>query len=245
MDSELPVVQGKLAIGIGVVFASIVAGLIAPGAHAQDACSVEVKLLLVAQATQTAVASLGFEKVGTSRVYFFDTEALNLFAQGLILRIRQGATNDFAVKVRLPGGGSSALRSGFRCEIDRTPAGSSTSYTVGRSYRAIKVPGTGDEIYRLLSASQKQLLAASKAQVDWTAVRTIVEVTSTTWRTKGRVALELWDWPEGKILELSQKTVPAAEDAKYAQLEGLVRAKQLLLSDVQDNKTSVVLRARK
>jgi len=236
------VAKDKLTIGIRVVLASIVAGLFASAVRAQDRCSVELKLLLAPQAAPTVIASLGFEKVGTSRVYFFDTERLDLFAQGLILRIRQGATNDFAVKVRLPGGESSALRSGFHCEIDRTPAGSNFSYTVGRSYKAMQAPGSGDEIYRLLSASQKQLLVASKAQVDWTSVRRIVEVTSTTWRTKGRVALELWDWPGGKILELSAKTVPAAEEAKYAELQGLIKANQLPLSNAQDNKTSVVLR---
>jgi hypothetical protein len=241
LDSELPVGERKLAIGIGLVFVSIAAELIAPGARAQEACSVEVKLLLAAQATQTAVTSVGFKKVGAGRVYFFDTKGLDLFAQGLILRIRQGTTNDFAVKVRLPGDGGSSLRNRFRCEIDRTPAGSSTSYTVGRSFKATKVPDNGDEIYRLLNASQKQLLVSSKAQVDWSAVKRIVGVTSTTWRTEGKFALELWEWPAGKVLELSAKSASAGEEARYVQLEELARANKLPLSDVQDNKTSVAL----
>src|SRR5271167_535857 len=78
--------------------------LLAPALHAEEKCSVEVKLLLSPPTTQTVIASLGFENETTGRVYLFDTDALDLSMQGVIVRVRQGAKNDLTVKVRLPNG---------------------------------------------------------------------------------------------------------------------------------------------
>jgi hypothetical protein len=53
--------------------------------------------------------------------------------------------------------------------------------------------------------------------------------------------LELWEWPAGKILELSAKIGSDADAAKYAELERLARINNLALSASQDTKTSLVL----
>src|SRR5271170_4390711 len=72
--------------------------------HAQDKCNIEAKLLLSPTQAQAAIASLNLEKETGGRVYFFDTSALDLLSQGLIVRLRQGADNDLTVKLRPPGG---------------------------------------------------------------------------------------------------------------------------------------------
>jgi hypothetical protein len=50
--------------------------------HAGDTCSFEVKLLLFPQTIPTVITSLHFEKEIAGRVYFFDTNELDLLNQG-------------------------------------------------------------------------------------------------------------------------------------------------------------------
>jgi hypothetical protein len=229
---------------IGAVF------LFNPPVHAQQRCPMEFKLLLSAPTTQTVIASLKFKKEQAARIYFFDTSTLDLSAQGMIIRVRQGAKSDLTVKARLPAGSEQVVSSGllgqFPCEIDRNQAGAMTSYAVGRPYDAAKAPDSGTEIYSLLSPAQKRLLNATRVRIDWTRVIRVVEIASTSWQTTaqstyGKLALELWEWPAGRILELSAKAAPEAEASGYAHLEALVKKNKLSLSGVQDTKTSLVL----
>src|SRR5271170_1797766 len=142
--------------------------------HAEEKCPVEVKLLLSPQAIQTVIESLGFENKTAGRVYFFDTDELNLLKQGVIVRVRQGADNDLTVKVRVPEGSTrldnSQLRQHFPCEIDRTGAGENTSYSVSRKYKTLQVPELGNDIASLLSPSQERLLREARVAIDWARV---------------------------------------------------------------------------
>jgi hypothetical protein len=235
----------RLLASIGIVV------FLAPTSRAAEKCPVEIKLLLSPPTIQTVIASLAFKKEAAGRVYFFDTDSLDLLMQGIIVRIRQGANNDLTVKVRLHNGnrqiGIDRLQGRFPCEIDRTQMGASTSYAVKRRYKATKVPEIGGDIYSLLSASQKELLRRARLSIDWARVVRMADINSTQWEAtapspSGSLALELWEWPAGKILELSAKVEPDAEESKYAQLERLVKAKDLSLSASQDTKTSVVLK---
>jgi hypothetical protein len=109
------------------VFALIGAILVlAPALHAEERCPAEVKLLLSPTTTQ----ALRFGHETSGRVYLFDTAALELLKQGVIIRVRQGAKNDLTVKVRLPEDSQQTDRSRFDgrfpCEIDRTRAGANS-----------------------------------------------------------------------------------------------------------------------
>ncbi len=219
-------------------------------AGAEVSCPVEVKLLLASPIARPVIASFGFRKKTTSMVYFFDTDTLDLLMQGIIVRVRQGEDNDLTVKLRPPKGGRmddrSYLGEQFPCEIDRTQGAAETSYAVERQYTAAKVPDNGSDIYNELSDSQKELLHEAGATIDWVRVSAIAKIHSTKWRTKsrspyGRLALELWEWPAGKILELSAKAPPAADESKYGELERLLRMKELDLNANQDTKTNTVL----
>jgi hypothetical protein len=223
---------------------------ISPALPAEETCPVEVKLLLTPPAIQTVIASLGFEKKTTTRVYFFDTGALELLNEGVIVRVRQGADNDLTVKVRVPEGGKPAdttqLRDLFPCEIDRTGTGEDTDYSVRREYKAPQVPEMGSDLNSLLSPSQKRLLREAHASIDWARVMRIANIQSTKWETTAqppfrKLTLELWEWSAGSILEISTKASPDAGPATYARLQRLANRKGLSLSAEQGTKTRAVL----
>jgi hypothetical protein len=218
--------------------------------HSQERCNVEVKLLLSATQTQAAVTSLNFEKEAAGRVYFFDTNRLDLLSQGLILRLRQGANNDFTVKLRSTRDPKPVVPSdigqGYQCEIDLTGGAAGSSYTVRTKYTATHVPETGIEISNLLDAGQKKLLTEAHVSVEWTRVKRIADIQATSWQTKAqpgfrKLALELWEWPGGRVLELSTKVGPDAGPSTYAELQRLVETKALSLNATQRAKTGMVL----
>jgi len=218
--------------------------------HSQERCNVEVKLLLSPTQTRTAVRSLNFEKEAAGRVYFFDTDPLDLLSQGLIVRLRQGASNDFTIKLRPPGNAKpfvpSNIGADFDCEIDLIGGASSPSYTARSKYTATHLPGTGIEISNLLDAGQKKLLTEAQVSVDWTRVNRIADIRATSWQTRfqptfGKLTLELWEWPGGQILELSSKVGPDAGPSTYTELQRLVKTKGLSLNATQRAKTGMVL----
>jgi hypothetical protein len=219
-------------------------------ARAQDKCNVEIKILLYPTQTQAAIASLDFKKEAAGRVYFFDTSALDLLAQGLIIRLRQGGSNDFTVKVRPPDGAKpfvpSNIGEGFDCEIDLIGGVRTPSYTVRSRYAAPHLPETGSEIRKLLDAGQEKLLKEAQIPIDWSRVKRIADIQATSWQSKaqpgfGKLTLELWEWPGGKILELSTKVGPDAGASAYEQLQQLMNAKGLSLNATQRAKTAMVL----
>jgi hypothetical protein len=232
-----------IAIGSAVFLGRVVA---------QETCSTEVKVILASPAPQPAVSAFGFRKEAAGVVYFFDTDSLDLLLQGVVIRIREGSNNDLTVKLRPPNGNAardySQLRERFPCEVDRTPTAEIESYAIGRQYTAAKLPEIGTDVYSLLSNSQKQLLKAARVAIDWSRVIRIATVNSTRWRTSrrspyGKLALELWEWPAGKILEVSAKASRAQDESKHLDLQALVESKGLFISPDQNTKTTTVLSA--
>jgi hypothetical protein len=220
--------------------------------QAEEECPIEIKLLLAPQTMRTAFASLGFENKAEGQVYFFDTEQLDLLRQGVIVRIRQGANNDLTVKVRVPESNknieASQLGERFPCEIDRTAAGENISYSVRRTFKVQQVSEMGTGIRRLLGPTHKSLLQDTGASIDWAKVKRIANIRSTKWQSRAQsrfrsLTLELWEWPEGEILELSTKVQPGEGGSKNAELQEIVRVKHLSLSASQGTKTRSVLEA--
>jgi len=220
------------------------------GFNPQENCNVEVKLLLSPTATQAAAAAFGGTKETIGRVYFFDTDALDLLSQGAIVRLRPGARGDLTVKLRPPSGkrffASSHKRGDFKCEVDLTREGVNPSYSITTRFAAEQLPQTGHDVSRLLSLAQIMLLNDGQVSVDWTRVKRIAEITSTDWRTQsqpqlGKLTLELWEWPGGKVLELSTKVSSDAGSSTYTELQQLVKTKHLAMSSDQRVKTSIAL----
>jgi hypothetical protein len=222
------------------------------GSNAPENCNVEVKLLLSPGETQAAVAAFGGTKETAGRIYFFDTDKLELLSQGAIVRLRQGAKSDLTIKFRAPdrerlsrttGGGSN-----FKCEVDLTGNGANPSYSITTQLTADKLPQTGTDVSRLLSSAQIELFEDAHVSVDWTRVKRVAEITSTDWQTRsqpnvGKLTLELWEWPGGKVLELSTKVSSDAGSSAYTTLQQLVKRKQLAMSPDQRVKTSIALEA--
>lgn len=212
----------------------------------------EVKLLLSPDETQAAVAALRARKEVAGRIYFFDTDKLDLLSQGAIVRLRQGAKRDLTTKFRPPNGkkllASTQAGAEFKCEVDLTGEGATSSYSITRQLAPEELPQSGSDVSRLFSSAQIKLFKDAHVSVDWSRVKRIAEITSTDWQTHsqpqvGKLTLELWEWPAGKVLELSTKVASDAGSSAYTTLEQLVRAKQLALSPEQRVKTTIALEA--
>jgi hypothetical protein len=237
-------------ISLSHVFGLCVLVLWCAGLRAQDKCNAEVKLLLSPNQTQATIKALNLKKEEAGRVYFFDTNALDLLSQGLIIRLRQGANNDLTVKLR-PQGERKAfvphnMGEGFKCEVDLIDGVANPSYTVRINYVAGPVPETGADIQSLLDIGQEKLLKDAQIPVDWTHVKKIADIQATSWQTNNqpnfnRLTLELWEWPGGRVLELSAKVAPDAGSSVYTELKKLVNNKGLLLNNIQQAKTGIVL----
>jgi hypothetical protein len=226
--------------------------ILCSGLHAQEHCKVEVKLLLSASEVQPAVAAFSGKKETPGRVYFFDTDALDLLSQGAIVRLRQGARSDLTVKLRPPNGKKITVSSKgldyFKCEVDLIGGSAVSSYSISKRYGLKQLPESGNDVSQLLSPGQKKLLNDANISVDWNRVKRIAEIRTAAWKTEaqphlGKLTLELWEWPGGKVLELSTKVSPEAGPPTYTELQQLVKAKHLSTSPYQVAKTSIALEA--
>jgi hypothetical protein len=220
------------------------------GLHGQETCSEEVKLLLSPTQLQAAILAFQVHKQTHGRVYFYDTPDLDLFSKGVILRLREGAEIDLTAKLRPLSGEKFVDPSGgherYKCEVDLNGGVENQSFSLQNRYVAAKAPETGEELFQLLSEGQKKLLEDSKVQIDWKRVRRIAEIQSTSWTTRaktplGKLSLELWEWPNGSILEVSKKVTPDAGQATYIELRNLANSNGLALNTNQHSKTSIAL----
>ena len=218
--------------------------------QAQKSCNFEAKLLLVPTEVQAAIPLLRATRELRTRIYFYDTPGLDLLSKGLILRLRQGASSDLTVKLRPRLGKQfsdpSSGNERYKCEVEITGGVEKHSYSVGTRYSAGRVPETGDDLLHLLSSGQKRLLEDSQIRIDWTKVKQVADIQSTSWTVRAQAPLkkfsmELWEWPNGRVLEVSTKAAPNAGRAAYTELESLAKRKGLALSAVQQSKTATAL----
>ena len=217
--------------------------------QAQERCGAEVKILLVASETQSALTTFNAGKKTTGQVYFFDTSSLDLLSQGVIVRLRKSATADLTVKLRLPTEkknivGISALNDRYKCEVDLIDGVPVRSYSIQTKF-AGAIPMTGREAFGLLSPAQLHLLEQAQVSIDWTRVKRIANIKSTDWQIKAQppfkaLTLELWEWSTGEVLELSTKVGIDAAPSTHKQLEQLVATKGLSLAS-QKSKTALAL----
>jgi hypothetical protein len=217
---------------------------------AQESCNSEAKLLLVPTQVEAAIPLLHATQESRIRISFYDTPALNLLSKGVILRLRQGGTRDLTVKLRPPPGKQfsdpSSGNERYKCEVEITGGVEKRSYSVEVKYNAGHVPETGGELLRLLSPGQKRLLEESQIQIDWAKVKRVADIRSTSWTVRAQAPLnkfsmELWEWPSGRILEVSTKAGPDAGRTAYTGLVSLMKKKGLALSAVQQSKTATAL----
>jgi hypothetical protein len=217
---------------------------------AQEQCGTEVKLLLSPAEIPATVATLKAQKESSSAVYFFDTDRRELLSRGLIVRLRHGSSSDLTVKLRLPQDNKFTDPTGgkedFKCEVDLAGKEVNTSYSIRNKFSGSQVPETGTDIYRAFSGGQRELLRAAHMAINWNQVKRVADIKVTDWEIKlesrsRKLALELWEWPGNKILELSSKTGSEEGEAAYEELRQLAIGKGLKLSADQRSKTRMVL----
>ena len=225
---------------------------ITPVLHAQQPCSEEAKLLLSPAQVQSAIPALHAAGETHGRIYFYDTPSLDLLSKGVILRLREGEEIDLTAKLRpLHGEKFSDPSKGherYKCEVDLNDGIENQSFSVESKYLSTQAPETGEELFKLLSDGQKQLLSDSKVQIDWKRVKRIVDIQSTSWSARaspplGKLSLELWEWPGGAILEVSTKTTLNNGKTTYAELQTLAQKNNLALNPTQRSKTAITLEA--
>jgi hypothetical protein len=216
----------------------------------QPTCSEEVKLLLSPSQVKAAIAGFQAHDEAHGLVYFYDTPTLELLAQGVILRWREGAKMDLTAKLRPPQGAPLMDTPGgqYECEMDLNDGVETKSLSLESKDLAVKAPESGEALLTLLSEGQKQLLKDAKARIDWRRVQRMTEIQSTSWTShkkgpEGKVSLELWQWPGGSILEVSKKVEMEAGQATYAELKDIASRNGLALSTDQRSKTATVLSA--
>jgi hypothetical protein len=215
--------------------------------HGQENCGAEVKILLSPEQTQAAISSFHARRETEGRVLFYDTDQLELLSRGVIVRLRQGADHDITVKLRpmevlAPPFASRDLR----CEVDRTGDEAQVTYSIQCKYTGERVLETGNEILALLSGAQRRLLGQALSSVNWHKVRRIADIRSKEWQAAvqphfKKLKLELWEWPTGRILEISSRIRPDREKPAYEELRQLVKARGLSVMARQRPKTGIVL----
>jgi len=226
--------------------------LLCSAAPARERCAAEAKLLVSPSEVQKSVVALHAERESRGQVYLFDTEGLELYSQGAILRLRTGTKADLTVKLRSEEVTKRKARAQagdiYKCEVDLVGSTALTSLSLSNSWKGQPIPQTGEAFHQVLSAGQLGLLAAARISVDWHLIKRIAQVQTTVWevRTEGpvrKVTVELWEWPGGKILELSAKADPKRATSTMRQLRELAAASGLSADVGQQPKTSVVLHA--
>ena len=217
---------------------------------AQQGCGAEVKLLLSPDQLQKALSSLSAKGETPGRDYFYDTPQLELLSQGLILRLRSGGDGDLTVKLRPSAdkkfSGSSGADERFKCEGEITDRIESNSFSVTIPFGADRAPEAGEQLHGLLSAGQNKLLDDSDIPIDWSRVKQVADVRSTSWTIRvdalpRKLSLELWKWPKGSVLELSTKADADAGLTTYDALQDLAKKNGLTLSKDQRSKTATAL----
>jgi hypothetical protein len=236
----------KLAVAVGAMIA-----LLAPSCFASEPCGVEVKVVVSPSEKSRAVEALGLKKEQKGEVFFYDTKALDLFKQGVILRIRRGeADNDLTVKLRPPNESSfsdpSNGKEDFKCEGDLNNGAVKPSYSIKNDFSK-KAPDSGEDFEKHLSKGQKKLLEAAAVSVPWKQVKRIANVRSTNWERKKtedtpKLSMELWQWkPSGSVLEMSVKVEESAAHSAETQLKQIATSNSLTLVNDSKSKTRAVL----
>ena len=222
-------------------------------ACAQQRCSAEAKLLVSPTQTESAVTVLHASKSSDENVYFFDTKESDLFSQGVMVRLRTAPKNDLTVKLRFNEGTSStALLQGngaWKCETDVVGNEELTAYSLDSDWNKKSVPETGEQVYSALTAEQQKLLGAARISIDWHRVKRRGEIHAIDWRVHPggplrAVTIELWEWPGGKILELSTRTVQGSGAGVLGQLRELAERSGLAIEENQTAKTGLFLNTR-
>jgi hypothetical protein len=228
-------------------------------ALAQQADSVELKVLVPEPAHEEACAALGADlrRAGTRRVYFLDTADLALHRHGVVARVRSidGGRDDSVVKLRpaVPSRLPLALRrhKRFVVEVDGMPGGYVCSAALKKRLGRHDVNAAlseGRPLRGLFSPAQRALIGAHAprhVRIDDLAVLGPVRVrrcTLTPALLGQALAVERWTYPDGsRIVELSTRCPARAAPGLAARTAEVLAACGVDLDGPQQTKTRITL----
>jgi hypothetical protein len=133
--------------------------------------------------------------------------------------------------------------------VDIVGSAALTSYSLVTGWKHESAPQTGEALYAALSVAQQQLLTTAGVAIDWHRVKRIAEIRATEWQVRGNeslneVSIELWEWPSGKVLELSAKANnPESGQSKLDLLLRMALASGLVIEKDQEPKSTIILHA--
>lgn len=206
-------------------------------------------------------AALAHTKLGLRRaeaearqIYFFDTPALDLYRQGLILRARVAKETETTVKFRpmtLQEAGAHAGQDGFKWEIDNNgeqhvPA---CSFKAEQSAPKVKRAIAGEIAVHKLFSKDQEAFAALRGEFNWDTLTIFGPVGALVWKTRHPdfaypYTLEQWTLATGEVIsEISVKTPYAEAKAAAHALREFLAARGLSLATEQLSKTGRTLRA--
>jgi hypothetical protein len=219
--------------------------------------TVEIKLELADGSA--ALATLGISDSSattTEDVWFYDTESLELFSAGAILRARKvhDGADDATVKARpmLPEQTAPGWLSldGSKCEVDETTASaeSSCSLTSTPATGSIDDVASGAPIASLYDADQLVFLGSRDGGVALDTLSRFGPIASTDWTLDVAslpqpLDLERWVFGSTVLLEASFRVDHADAPAGMAALVAWANANGLSLAAMQVDKTGVALAA--
>jgi hypothetical protein len=226
----------------------------------QDTASaVEVKVTVRTDQEMYTVRVFGldFDSAEAREIYFFDTPALELFDQGLILRARliKGADDDSTVKIRpiepatIPD--KWRFLPGFKVEADFV----GSKVVRSASLTAVQKPGEIRDAFegkrplaKLFSPDQEEFLAAhAPVNPDFASLQMLGPVHVLRWKiVHGNLPYELtaeeWRLPnKSDQLELSVKVAPEEEQQALETFRSFLQGLQIDPEGEQQAKTRVAL----
>jgi hypothetical protein len=224
----------------------------------KESDSVELKLTVPARQQRATLLALGLDALDAQirLVYFFDTPDLALNASGVVVRARriQRKGEDSVIKLRpvVPSEMPDSLRQSpsFNVEVDAMPGGfvcSGSLKGVPRKATILEATTGQAPLRRIFSKEQRRFYAEhapSDLPLDDLSLLGpifVLKLKGTPVGAARKFAVELWLYPEGRILELSTRC--ATDEAMQVAAESRAYLSQLGvdLAGDQETKTRTAL----
>jgi hypothetical protein len=225
----------------------------------KDADSVELKLTVPESDHRSTVTHLGMDPLEAElrQVFFFDTPALALNEQGVVVRARriQGKEGDSVVKLRpvVPSELPADLRSSpnLGVEVDAMPGGyvCSASLKAARGNDEVRAVARGERPLRKLFSKEQRKFFSEHApeglELDELTLLGPILVLKLKFRPADydrKLVAELWSYPDNsRILELSTKCAPHEAFQVSLESKAFLRDRGVELSGEQQTKTKTAL----
>ena len=225
----------------------------------KESDSVELKLTVPAPEHRATFLALGLDALDAQirMVYFFDTPDLELSTAGVVVRARRiaGKGEDTVVKLRpvIPHELPASLRESpsFNVEVDAMPGGfvcSGSLKGVPRKATILEAASGEAPLRRIFSKEQRRFYAdhapPDLALDDLSLLGPVfvLKLKGTPRGADRKFAVELWLYPEGRILELSTRCATAEAMQVAAESRAFLAGIGVDLDGDQETKTRTALR---